>query len=319
MDDLRILAEARGGGFTTADATSVGVGSRLLSAAVQRRELVRLRRGGYAFADTYLRLSPEQRFLVRARLEADLNPGRVALSHRAAALEHGLPLVDHDLRLVDLARLDRQSGRKTSTARHHETVTARELVEIGGRAVSALPWAVWEAGTCAGPASALVLVDAALHSGNTDVEELRRVGEHFAHVKGSPAVRTALALADPKAESPGESLTRWLCHVFRLPMPDSQVEIVDASGRLIGRVDFAWEEFRHVVEFDGKIKYGRGFDPKKTPEQIVMDERARETAICRQRWGMTRLVWSQVHPPAEATARHLHDEMIWSRRRYLGR
>ncbi|MGH1562119.1 type IV toxin-antitoxin system AbiEi family antitoxin domain-containing protein [Mumia sp. DW29H23] len=319
MDELRILAEARGGCFTTADAKSVGVGGHALSAAVEHRDLIHLRRSGYAFADTYLTLSHEQRFLVRARLEVDLNPGRVALSHRSAALEHGLPLVDYDLRLADIARLDGQSGRKTSTARHHETVEARELVEVDGRPVSALPWAVWEVGTCGGPASALVVVDAALHSGKTDLDELTRVGEHFAHVKGSPAVRTALALADPKAESPGESLTRWLCHLFTLPMPESQVDVLDANGRLIGRVDFAWEEFRHVVEFDGKIKYGRGFDPRKSPEQIVMDERAREAAIRRQRWGITRLIWSQVHPPSEATARHLLEEMTWSRRRYLGR
>ncbi|WP_167002071.1 hypothetical protein [Mumia sp. ZJ430] len=318
MDDLRIVAEARGGGFTTADAKSVGVGGRALSRAVEDRELIHLRRSGYAFADTYLKLSLEQRSLVRARVEADLNPGRVALSHRSAALEHGLPLFDYDVRLADVARLDGQSGRKTSSARHHETVEARELVEIGGRTVSALSWAVWEVGTCGGPASALVVIDAALHSGKTDMDELMRVGEHFAHVKGSPAVRTALALADAKAESPGESLTRWLCHLFKLPMPESQVEVFDPSGRLIGRVDFAWEEFRHVVEFDGKVKYGRGFDPKKSPEQVVMDERARETAVRRQRWGMTRLVWSQVHSPAEATARHLLEEMTWSRRRYLG-
>lgn len=63
-------------------------------------------------------------------------------------------------------------------------------------------------------------------------------------------------LADARSESPGESRTRLLLGSLRLGTAVPQVEIRDAEGYLVGRVDFLYEQQRTIVEFDGLVKYG---------------------------------------------------------------
>ena len=38
-------------------------------------------------------------------------------------------------------------------------------------------------------------------------------------------------------------------------MPEPQFHVIGSRGYLIGISDFYWEDFRHLGEFDGKIKY----------------------------------------------------------------
>jgi hypothetical protein len=55
-----------------------------------------------------------------------------------------------------------------------------------------------------------------------------------------------------------ESLFRVLVFNHGLPPPVKQFE-VRAGGRLLGRADFAWPEFRLLVEIDG-YEFHRGWD-----------------------------------------------------------
>ena len=62
----------------------------------------------------------------------------------------------------------------------------------------------------------------------------------------------------------------------RLPMPDLQVPLRGASGRVYV-VDFWWEQFRAFGEFDGRFKYENPeFLRGRTPEQAMYDEKLRE-------------------------------------------
>jgi hypothetical protein len=69
--------------------------------------------------------------------------------------------------------------------------------------------------------------------------------------------RRVLDLADPRAESPMESLIRAICYLFGLEPPEIQVEFRDADGQMI--VDFYWPRIGLVVEYDGQ---GKWMDPQ---------------------------------------------------------
>ena len=64
-------------------------------------------------------------------------------------------------------------------------------------------------------------------------------------------------MGDPRAESPMESVLRWLLHDAGLPAPDLQYVVRDGAGDFLGRADLAWPEQRVLVEFDGDVHRDR--------------------------------------------------------------
>jgi very-short-patch-repair endonuclease len=71
--------------------------------------------------------------------------------------------------------------------------------------------------------------------------------------RGCARARRALPLADPRAESPMESVVRWLIHEAGLPAPELQFGVRDGVGAFIARADLAWPDRRVIVEFDGDV------------------------------------------------------------------
>jgi very-short-patch-repair endonuclease len=71
-------------------------------------------------------------------------------------------------------------------------------------------------------------------------------------VKGAPQARRVVELADTGAESPMESMLRAMLVLAGLPRPESQVQLGDADGVFIGRVDLYYREQRLVIEYDGQ-------------------------------------------------------------------
>src|SRR5262249_28164033 len=60
-----------------------------------------------------------------------------------------------------------------------------------------------------------------------------------------------LRLADPRAESPPESIVRVAFALGRLPAPVPQY-VVMHDGFFVARVDLAWPRFRFAVQYDGQ-------------------------------------------------------------------
>jgi hypothetical protein len=92
---------------------------------------------------------------------------------------------------------------------------------------------------------------------------------------GWPGVRAARAivpLADGSAESALESISRLRFTHSALPLPVPQVEIGDALGRFVARVDFFWPTTGIVGESDGALKYDAGRD-------AIVSERRRQRAL----------------------------------------
>jgi very-short-patch-repair endonuclease len=76
-----------------------------------------------------------------------------------------------------------------------------------------------------------------------------------------------LPVADPRAESPMESVLRWLLHEAGLPAPDLQFVVRDSSGTGLGRADLAWPDRKVLVEFDGDVHRQRDVFVKDTRRQ----------------------------------------------------
>ena len=194
---------------------------------------------------------------VRSRLAAVLltsPPGSVA-SHATAAALWGLeiPLQDRSDRRVHVtvpmasrseSRRDRQVHR---TPLSDEDVTRRAALPV------TTPVRTWRdlAGVLE-PAALLAVTDQLLAHwcGRPDLDA--HLGGRSSG-RGSARARAVLPVADPRAESPMESVLRWLLHEARLPTPELQYVVRDRAGVVLGRADLAWPEQRVLVEFDGDV------------------------------------------------------------------
>ena len=127
----------------------------------------------------------------------------------------------------------------------------------------------------------------------------KQIDAALARCAGWPGIRRArevCALADPRSESPLESLVRLALHDARLPPPELQVVIGDeVSGRNY-RVDFLWPEVRLVLEADGRVKY--------TDDALWLEKR-REAALQRMGYRVERVFWSDLGTAWPAMERRL--------------
>lgn len=163
----------------------------------------------------------------------------------------------------------------------------------------------------------VVTIDLALHLDPSLVHQLRAYEARYAHQPGSRAARIALRLADPLAESAGESVTRVQCYRFGIPKPVLQYPVY-RDGVLVGTADFYWEEYRHLGEFDGKIKYQRLLRPDESPSDCVVREKRREDQMRSTLCGMSRFVWNEVMPgSARRTMSNLQRDLDQSWRLYV--
>jgi hypothetical protein len=105
-------------------------------------------------------------------------------------------------------------------------------------------------------------------------------------------------LVDPRIESVAESRA---VHVFwsqHIPRPQPQVEVFDESGRLVGRVDFAWPELGAFAEIDGREKYLWGRRPGESLVNFLLREKRREETICALTgWVCIRITWEDLARP----------------------
>lgn len=114
---------------------------------------------------------------------------------------------------------------------------------------------------------AIAALDQLLRLDRFDKEELLEGIARFRGFRGVRQLRVLAPLADPRSESPGESVLRLRFHDAVLPAPTPQVEIRDEFGQFLARGDLVIEELRFLAEYDG----GRWHGPTRT----ASDERRR--------------------------------------------
>lgn len=226
--------------------------------------------------------------------------GGSVLSHASAGIEYGLPVPEPDLLRVQLTRPSGGHGRVGPCVHvHYAPLSEAEIVEINGRPVTSLERTAADLSRCAFYDRSVSVLDAALYLG-ASADEIRRVLGSQRRWHGVPVARRALAFADGRAESVGESISRVQIVQSGLPMPELQYAVFSASGRWLARSDFAWPAFRVIGEFDGRVKY-RG--PAESVADVVMAEKAREQAIQGAGWTVVRWGWRDLQGQGDFVAR----------------
>lgn len=284
------------GYVTRAQFLGQGYNDRDIRSAVHAGLLLRRRHGIYVYAAEFNQLTPEQQHVVDVRSVADKLGHAVAISHQSACALHGIAMYGVNLGKIHVTRLDGSAGRTEHGIVHHvgQVIPDADLVEIDGMLVTKPARAMFETSTRHSVESAIVTLDSGLHLALTSPEELAELGARWWNWQGARKARYAMRLADGRAESPGESRSRYLFRRENLPIPDLQVPVHDENGRLIGYSDFGWLEYCHLGEFDGKVKYGGILTDPRTPQQIAYDEKRREDAMRSQHLGMSRWGWVDI-------------------------
>ncbi|TFV79219.1 DUF559 domain-containing protein [Blastococcus sp. CT_GayMR19] len=193
---------------------------------------------------------------VRARVAAVLlgAPPTAVVSHVTAAALWGLqiPLVVEDRRVHLTVQPPTHVRSRADRRVHCAHLEDWQISRRGGIALTS-PGRTWRDLAGDLPAGALLAVTDQMLARRYPAEAFRRLVDGGRGVRGIRTARRVLAVADPLAGSPMESVLRWLIHEAGLPTPVLQHTVRGPRGEFIGHVDLAWPERRVLVEFDGDV------------------------------------------------------------------
>ena len=311
----------RHGVFSRSEALDWGETDKTLARARQAGVIVRLRRGMYVPAAVYNACDDSGKHLLRARAALLAQQGDAVLTGASAAALYGFALHDQDLSTVHLLRMDAVRSHHAAGAEHHVLtlpIAEPEIELVDGIRVVSAARAVWEVACRSSLEGGVVTADSALHLNPGLTDRIDELAERFTYFPGSRKARLALRLADRRAESPGESVTRIQFHRYGIPIPELQYRVVTDRGELIGESDFYWEDARHLGEFDGKVKYLKFLRPGESPSDCVFREKRREDEMRSGMRGMSRFIWADVVPQrSRRTMQGLARALEESRRLYV--
>lgn len=208
-------------------------------------------------------------------------PAGAVASHASAAHLFGLsaaPGVPH----LTVPRT--ASSRTPSAVVHRADLRGRDRTQVGVVPSTGVARTLIDCATISQPELLADLVDDALVRQLTTVRRVRAAMARASHRPG----RKGLAALDSilrvwtdgiTPDSPAEMrLVRRLSE-WGFPPPVHQHKVYAPSGRLLGRIDFAWPEWRTGLEYDGQRYH--------TPRRLAYDEK-RHARIVSSGWRLHR-------------------------------
>lgn len=287
------------------DVAAVGIGDNALARARKAGHVHRLRQGAYVLSAVWNAAGTVERHrLLAAAVRRQYGEG-VALSHTSANIVQGGPNWGLDLKAAHVTHLDDGGGRREAGVVHHGGIC-----RVGDLTRDEAGWITTPTRTALDTAAiasldpAVAVLEWFLNRGMTTQAELQVRFESMRNWGDTLHLQLALRLAGDRSESVGETRVKLLCRAEGLPAPIQQFDVVGPGGLFAGRVDFAWPQYRTIVEFDGREKYHRLRRPGETLEQMVMREKDREDLIRELTgWTVIRLTWVDLQRPAATAAR----------------
>jgi hypothetical protein len=269
------------GVVTTAELAAFGTSRGQLQRLVQRGDLLRLARGGYAAAAQVAAQSgdraAEHAVLATAAL-AVAGPDTV-VSHHSAASIHGLDMLGRSIEgSVALTRPPASTSRRSGppgVRLHVAALPAGHVVGRRGLPITSAARTVIDLARTSSFLAGVVVADSALRTKKTAKAELRSVIAACPRWPGLQTAREVVAFCDARSESVLESVSRVTFRDQGLPSPELQVWVGDET-EMIGRADFLWSAHRTIAEADGAIKYA---DPSRAMAQLERDARLRSAGF----------------------------------------
>jgi very-short-patch-repair endonuclease len=279
-DAAHALASEQGFVVTAEQLEALGWEAHDIRREVRRKTWFRPLRGTLspvAIDTDDVHLARRRQAALMSTAAALLRPDHV-ISGRSAAVLHGLPTFALPDRPILTAQSDETEGRRSRAHVRGATLSENEITSWFGAPITCVARTLCDLARL-DPADGLMAADAALRESLVDRVD---VGQALRSAVGWPGVRQAreiLGMADPRAESPLESLTRLKLHRSGFPAPELQYAIAGYE------VDFCWPDRRLVLEADGRLKYS---------DDALWEEKKRQLAIARQHWHVERVIWPEV-------------------------
>jgi hypothetical protein len=311
VDPDDIMAELQARAFSVSEALSQGVSRGTLRGAVQRGELISLRKGLLVGTRTWQESSWDQRHELALRALIARHPGSFA-SHDSAAHLRGLPTEARNPEVdgIPVCHITRTGiSRRDGWVMIHGSEVPPELVGVAkGIPASNIVRASIEQAASASIGRAAAHVDAAMRlmiQSQCGPRELReavhdpklraqvrttwhRGLDHFIGHRWVTRVRLAIKHSDPAAESYLESSSRVIIVLGDLPMPECGVPI--RIGNKTYWADFCWKERGLIGEADGMGKYEI---PGEREREALREQELRSAGWRIVRWGWEEAV---THP-----------------------
>lgn len=213
-------------------------------------------------------------------------------SHASAALLWGLTL----WRLPTATHVYQEHhpgrGGDPKVRRHVAPLPTTAVTALGGLPVTTLEQTMVDCARTMSPLAGLVLVDSGLRAGASP-EILRSLLRTGPSAPGMARARQVIELGDAGAESAWESATRFVLLRAGLPAPGTQIAVATRLGTFWA--DLGWEEWRVLLEYDGRAKY-------VSPDDLVREKR-RQDAVAETGARMLRVTKEDVRAPATLVAR----------------
>jgi hypothetical protein len=250
--DVAELLERCRGVVDIAIAARAGIDASRLRRLVAAGLLVRLAPGCYTSTAILAAASSWAEHRLRARAFALYSGDSTFLTGWSSAATWQLPAVGQAPKRVTAIRPD-DAGHKVRRGPYGDIRTAAippgQARRVEGIGVMSPGWAVAEAARSGPVLPALVAADAAAAAGH----DLRPVVPAMAGWLGVARARWVAEHADPRAESPLETLGRFTCLQFDLPLPVCNAWVGENEPEF--RVDGLWPYHWVAFEADGALKY----------------------------------------------------------------
>jgi very-short-patch-repair endonuclease len=215
--------------------------------------------------------------------------GRVAVSGLSAAFLLG---VDHlPLGVIDRIELTVPTTMRVKDSRItvvRSRLAAADFADFGRLPMTSPERTAFDLARRLPRSDAVAAIDALLHRHTTTLARIRAFVLVTGSLRGRPQVAEILSVVDPLAESPMESRLRLTIIDGGLPRPESQVEVRDAAGQLIARVDLAYRKQRIGIEYEGDHHRER---------QAFRRDLARVNALMAAEWRIIRASADDVRNP----------------------
>lgn len=294
------LTDRFGPVFTQRDAARIGVAPEVLRTLRLRGLAVPVGRGAFA-APTPAGINHDWETFRRRAIGLGLTTAdEVYLSEWAAVALHGLPtIVDPPDEVVGIRLGYPHHGPSKSPGvriRHGRVPMGHRRTRDRVLVISPA-FTVVEVARHARPIDGLLVADAAMHHG-VGRETLAVLVGSMPHHPGIEQAAWVAEHADPRAESPLETLGRFAFISAGQPAPLSNVWVTDGVNEY--RVDLLMPDTGVVLEGDGDLKYQDG----STAAAIVKAEKERERILRKLGFGVVRFDFGlALHRPGELVRR----------------
>lgn len=259
--------------FTTQVARSAGLESKHLHRLFDLGLLRRPLRGVYYGAHL------EDSLELRVECVRLVVPEDGVVTDRTAGWVHGsgMALAPNDHLAVPVVSVFQSPGKRLRndvTVSGERRLSDRDVVEIHGVRVTTPLRTACDLGRLLRRDGAFAALDAMVRLGRFTVDDLVLEVERFRGYRGVRQLRALAPLADPGAESFGESVLRLRWYdAGSFPRPETQIPVLRSEMSLMARLDLGCSAWRYAAEYDGEAFHGPDQeDHDRTRRAWIADE-----------------------------------------------